>query len=529
MKRRALININFSYEEIAKGTVLFLLPFLAVLSGDAKKLESSAQGLAYKTSISWIIPFIMIAFFLVAVDALIMYFSRSKRRLITKSILKNVSALSIIAAIIYVMRTDFSLRSSYEEINLAWFYILNSSPFIDSLMPIFIYCIPVGLIVISAPFLERYQAFVIFLFSSLMISKLLPIQKWQELYNMIASGLPMSFGEFPALLRESLFWLPIILILLFPIFYYSKRLNTGPLFLSNRSKALRLAVVYMAITIAIFAGYLVSWLSQQEYIASLSTGAPVDKINTSFQSWWISSSVSIHGIFPGLFFGMLFIFSLALFFRDRSDVLNKKLIQTSERDRINQIAHDRVFNRLSAIALQIELEMKTKVKSKEYLSELPATIRQTVSDLREVVLRVGQNAEDSLSIKSQMINICDQRAKDYRLKIDCDIDLDDKPDLSIQKREALISSLEEGLGNIAKHAKATEVEIKLHSKDGYYFMSIQDNGDGFEQIIDIEKMLEDGHLGLAGMSKRALDLDGKFNIDSTPGKGTTVKLSWRTE
>jgi len=82
---------------------------------------------------------------------------------------------------------------------------------------------------------------------------------------------------------------------------------------------------------------------------------------------------------------------------------------------------------------------------------------------------------------------------------------------------------QEGLKNIATHSGADLVRISLSRKDSFIEFAIQDNGQGF----DVEKVLTSGKgRGLLTMRERAVLSGGLFNIESTPGKGTTLRISW---
>jgi signal transduction histidine kinase len=86
---------------------------------------------------------------------------------------------------------------------------------------------------------------------------------------------------------------------------------------------------------------------------------------------------------------------------------------------------------------------------------------------------------------------------------------------------ALFHICQEALANIAKHAKAKQVEISLWGTEERVLMEIHDNGKGFE----MEKMnVTIGH-GLANMQTRARSVGGDVDISSVVGEGTTV-LAW---
>jgi two-component system sensor histidine kinase UhpB len=77
---------------------------------------------------------------------------------------------------------------------------------------------------------------------------------------------------------------------------------------------------------------------------------------------------------------------------------------------------------------------------------------------------------------------------------------------------------QEALVNAARHSGASRVEVSLEPCDSRVRLQVTDNGSGFAFAA------EDKGLGLDGMRERALLVGGALEIDSRPGKGTTVKL-----
>jgi len=78
---------------------------------------------------------------------------------------------------------------------------------------------------------------------------------------------------------------------------------------------------------------------------------------------------------------------------------------------------------------------------------------------------------------------------------------------------------QEGLKNVAKHAKATKVVVSLVGKDDSIRLSIQDNGVGFAPARAKKK----GGLGLASMKERVHLIRGSITVKSKPGQGTEIK------
>lgn len=126
----------------------------------------------------------------------------------------------------------------------------------------------------------------------------------------------------------------------------------------------------------------------------------------------------------------------------------------------------------------------------------------------QMLLRIKSYALENLSVKN----------------IEIYFDIDEKLSgikIAANKRKELFLIYKEVLNNIQKYANATQVHIQFKRLGGDLRMEIRDNGIGF----DI-KALNDGN-GMFTMRERAAALNGNFDMDSEPGKGTTVVLTFK--
>jgi signal transduction histidine kinase len=90
---------------------------------------------------------------------------------------------------------------------------------------------------------------------------------------------------------------------------------------------------------------------------------------------------------------------------------------------------------------------------------------------------------------------------------------------------ALFRIVQETLNNTAKHARATEVNIKLIQSNEYLTLEITDNGVGF----DVNDKKKADSYGLLGMKERVFLLGGELKISSTKDVGTTIKVKLKSE
>ena len=82
--------------------------------------------------------------------------------------------------------------------------------------------------------------------------------------------------------------------------------------------------------------------------------------------------------------------------------------------------------------------------------------------------------------------------------------------------------VQEALTNVARHARATEVQVEIRSQAGELVLTVQDNGTGFAE----PSMYREGSHGLMGIRERAYMLGGLFEIGNSSGGGgrITVRL-----
>jgi signal transduction histidine kinase len=93
--------------------------------------------------------------------------------------------------------------------------------------------------------------------------------------------------------------------------------------------------------------------------------------------------------------------------------------------------------------------------------------------------------------------------------------------LSREVSTAFFRIFQESLTNIARHAQASQVEIKLKKSAGKVFLIIQDNGRG----IYPEEVTNPRSFGILGMRERARAVNGEFAVQNAPRKGTIVSVS----
>ncbi|HUQ16855.1 MAG TPA: ATP-binding protein [Candidatus Saccharimonadales bacterium] len=92
------------------------------------------------------------------------------------------------------------------------------------------------------------------------------------------------------------------------------------------------------------------------------------------------------------------------------------------------------------------------------------------------------------------------------------------------ERASLYEDLQQFTQNARVHAAATRVTVKLKEDEAYLEIVVQDNGHGFAEPWG-DMTVRPGHFGLLGMRERIALLGGVCKISSTPGEGTTIRIT----
>ena len=191
--------------------------------------------------------------------------------------------------------------------------------------------------------------------------------------------------------------------------------------------------------------------------------------------------------------------------------LNGRLVsaQEEERARLSHEIHDgplQVISVITRLPNQSEQVIKIAREAAQELRAISTALRPPILDLFGLIPAVEW--------------LADQQDLDVTIE---HTGFSDETRLPNEVELALFRCIQESLTNVTKHAQATAVHIKLEQNLSEVVVSIVDNGVGFAQKRRAEAAAG-GHLGLVGMRERLVHLSGTFTVESTPGKGTTVRL-----
>lgn len=198
-------------------------------------------------------------------------------------------------------------------------------------------------------------------------------------------------------------------------------------------------------------------------------------------------------------------------------------VREEERTGIAREIHDELGQQLTVLKMDIswlskKME-KQDVKVEERFREMIQVIDDTVKTVRRISSELRPSVLDNLGI----IAAIEWQSGEFenRTGIKTNFNTDSTQlELPVKTANAVFRIFQESLTNIARHAGATKVDVLLNLQDNKLFLTIRDNGKGF----DMEKIAEKKTLGILGMKERTLLINGEYNIKSKPGAGTTITL-----
>ena len=79
------------------------------------------------------------------------------------------------------------------------------------------------------------------------------------------------------------------------------------------------------------------------------------------------------------------------------------------------------------------------------------------------------------------------------------------------------------LNNAIKHANADLIELEVKKEKKFYYITVQDNGVGFNKPLN-KKVTMKGGFGLLSITERLDNIKGKLDIETDVGKGTKAKI-----
>jgi signal transduction histidine kinase len=199
------------------------------------------------------------------------------------------------------------------------------------------------------------------------------------------------------------------------------------------------------------------------------------------------------------------------------EALSRKLIEAQEAERraLSHELHDDLGQMLFALKLNLEQTGQADSESMALVEGAIARMRALVQALRPPLL-------DELGLESSLRWYVEREATRAGLAFQLALGpLGRRPPITTEITCFRVA--QEALSNIIRHAQATRVEIELAAAGNALLLSVRDDGRGFDVAVARARAATGSSQGLLSMQERVALVGGDFAIESTLGKGTSVR------
>ncbi len=195
----------------------------------------------------------------------------------------------------------------------------------------------------------------------------------------------------------------------------------------------------------------------------------------------------------------------------------------AERNRVAREIHDTLAQSFVGVSVQLELTAQLLAQSqisaagrqidntRKYVKEGLAEARRSIWDLRAITAQH--------TLPTRLTHLVESATKQLAIRVN--IGGTYRP-LAPAFEDEVLRIAQESLTNIARHANATQASVDMHYDSSRLTLVISDDGRGFKAMDN--SLPSKGHFGLQGMRERAAQIHAQLTVESSQGKGTTIKL-----
>jgi PAS domain S-box-containing protein len=190
-----------------------------------------------------------------------------------------------------------------------------------------------------------------------------------------------------------------------------------------------------------------------------------------------------------------------------------------ERERIARDLHDVVVQKLFACGMTVQ-SIAARTADADHARRLNTVVDdldETIREIRSVIFSLQSETRDTAGVRADVLRAVDDERDalgfEPRIRFDGPVDA-----MSDDVAAELLPTVREAVSNVARHARATSVEIAVEHGDDFVTLHVLDDGCGIDSAA--------GHgRGLRNMSERAARLGGHCSVTARPDGGTA--LEWR--
>jgi|GEM_PF-3013115 len=203
--------------------------------------------------------------------------------------------------------------------------------------------------------------------------------------------------------------------------------------------------------------------------------------------------------------------------------------QEKERKRISRELHDDTAQFLALACLEIDAvithEKQLSGETLDKLTNLKTMLSRTLQIIRRFSHELHPSVLEHFGLVSALELIISEFNESCETEVRFNLTGKERR-LPDEVELAFFRITQESLNNIRKHAQAKNAYVNLHFDPTKVKLVVADNGRGFDPRNEEQSAIRKGSLGIVSMKERSMLIGARFKIESTPGKGTVIKVEY---
>jgi two-component system, NarL family, sensor kinase len=188
-----------------------------------------------------------------------------------------------------------------------------------------------------------------------------------------------------------------------------------------------------------------------------------------------------------------------------------------ERKALAEGLHDHAVQNL--LSARHDLEEAAESAPAKPLERARRALDETIHELREAIFELHPYVVDQVGLAADVQAVGERAARQGGFRLDLDLSYGQR-----NENEALVlGAVRELLANVAQHATASNVSVRMAQRDGWLMVEVADDGKGFSPE-ELPAKLAEGHIGLQSQKVRIESVGGRMDVRAEANLGTTVKI-----
>jgi signal transduction histidine kinase len=203
-------------------------------------------------------------------------------------------------------------------------------------------------------------------------------------------------------------------------------------------------------------------------------------------------------------------------------------VEESARKKLSRDLHDGPTQSVAAIAMRVNftrhLVQRQPQQAVEELWRIEELARRTTKEIRHMLFTLRPLALETRGLLAALEQLAEKMRDTYDTTVLIEGKAEVEQFLDQNAQGVLFYIVEEAVNNARKHARSTQVWVRLMTQKDLVIVEIEDNGVGFDVEAVGAGYEQRGSLGMINMRERAELIEGTLHVESAPGQGTRVRV-----